>query len=258
MYTGDLCSEGEEEPCPEGNLGGGSPGTVTPTVTVTCSPSNLALGSTGPTSTTSGNCNTTTTPAGGTFSWSVNKTTVTLNGSGGGASYTASSQSSASGDTIITVQYTVNGQSATAESAGITVHEPTSLAVVSDTTNASGEPCSVTCLNGSSGCGYSSYLRTRTYNVLDQLSQTFSGVGIGAVNAQESFSGFSSTCSANSPSPGSAATSEFGDQFYFCSTACLPGGSGCTNSATRTITVNGLSVRTESVTWTCSGVTLTP
>lgn len=231
---------------------------VTPTVSVSCSPLDLALGPTAPSTTTIANCSTTVSPAGGTYSWSVNTNEVTLSASGGGASVTAANQSSSKGDTVVSVTYTLNSQSATAKSAGITVHQPTSLYVQSDSTNPTGWSCTVTCLNGQSGCSYTSYLRQRTYIVEDQFGSQFPSVGINNIRGVESYSGLTSSCGASSVLTGTAPTSTFTDQFHFCSTACLAGGSGCTTSATQTITVNGFQVRTEGVTWTCSGVTLSP
>ncbi|MFQ5664110.1 MAG: hypothetical protein ACE5HL_09775 [Terriglobia bacterium] len=235
-----------------------SPGEVNPTVSVSCDKQHLALGPTAPATTKIGNCSTSVVPAGGTFSWSVNTNAVTLSPFGSTAEYTVANPSASQGDTIITVTYTVNKRSATAQSAPITVHKPTSLFVESDTTNPTGKTCDVKCLDGSPGCSYQSYLRTRVYVVQDQFNQLFTNVGIDTVDARESFSGFTSTCGASEPAPGSDTGSRFRDDFDFCSSACLPGGGGCTNSATQTITVNGLSVRTVSVNWTCTGVTLSP
>jgi hypothetical protein len=238
------------------------------TVSVSCSPTNLALGSTAPSSTTTGNCNTTASPAGGTFSWSVNKTTVTLSPSGGGASYTAASQSTASGDTIITVKYTVGNQTASAQSAGITVHNPTSLSVNSDTTNASGQSCNVPCLANPGGgtcnastssCGYSSYFRQRQYSVLDQFGNKFENVGLSSVNVTESVP-YTSTCPNVSPQSGSYNASPFTDSYYLCSTCCLPQGPGCSiqTNPQQTIYANSVNVRTETITWGCTSVTVSP
>jgi hypothetical protein len=243
-------------------------GAVTPTASISCSPTDLALGSTAPSSTSSGKCNTTTSPAGGTFSWSVNKTTVTLNASGGGASYTAASQSSASGDTVITVKYTVNSESATAQSAGITVHNPTSLSVNSDTTNSSGQSCNVSCLKNpgdgtcnasTSMCGYSSYLRQRIYSVIDQLQNKFESVGLSSVNVTESLP-YTTTCQNLSLTPKASSTSPFTDSYFLCHTCCLPKGPGCSaqTNPQQTIYANGVPVGTESITWACTGVTVSP
>ncbi len=261
-FNGSHCIQ--SSPVPGGSSG---PGNVV-TVSVSCSPAHLALGSTAPLATKTGNCNTTATPSGGSFSWSVNKSTVTLNPSGGGASYTAASASSASGDTVITVQYTAGGQNASAQSAGITVHNPTSLNVDSDTTNPTGKSCNVPCLanpgNGTcnastSNCGYSSYLRQRQYSVIDQFQNKFQDVGLSSVNLTESIP-YTTTCPNLTFTSGSWTASPFSDSYYLCSTCCLPQGPGCSaqTNAQQTIYANSVQVRTESIAWTCTSVTVSP
>lgn len=152
----------------------------------------------------------------------------------------------------------MNGQSATAQSQPIIVHKPTSLMLDSETTNPTGNTCTVTCLNGTPGCTYASYTKTRIYDVQDQFGALFANVGISLINGQESFSGFTSTCGANPPVPGTAPSSHFQDNFTFCAPNCQPGGPGCTASATQTITVNGLTVRMPGVNWTCTNCTVSP
>ncbi len=233
--------------------------TVNPTVTISCTKQHLALGPTAPAATKTGSCTTTASPAGGSYTWSA-PNRVSLNAGGGAASYTAANQSSGTGDTVITVTYTVNNRSASAQSAPITVHKPTSLSLDSDSTNPTGTTCNAPCLdNPNQTCTYSSYLKTRIYTTQSHLAQTsFPSVGLTSIVAQESFTGFTSSCGASLPQTESAGTATFNDRFFFCSSACLQGGGGCTNTATQTLTVNGLVVRTPSVTWTCSSATVTP
>jgi hypothetical protein len=242
--------------------------TVTPTITVNCTPTDLALG-TGPPQTTGGSCSTQVNPSGGTFSWSVNKSTVTLSSaSGASISYFSNSPSSSQGDTTISVSYTMNSQSATAQSSRITTHNPTSLAVLSDTTNPTVTACSVPCLanpgdgtcNAStSTCSYSSYRRTCEYSVVDQLNQQFANVGISDANVVESLP-VSTSCPNLTFSPHNAPTSTFFDDFTLCHTCCLPNGPGCTlqSAPTQVILVNGTQVWSEAINWTCSNVSLTP
>lgn len=245
--------------CPLGELYPEGGDNVQPQVSVNCTPQNLALGPTAPSSTTTGLCTATVSPSGGKYSWTVNTGTVTLvNPTSASPSFTAANASSSEGDTTISLTYTVNEQQATAQSSAITVHEPTSLQLDSDTTNPTGTTCSVTCLNGQPGCSYQSYLKTRIYDVLDQFGLTFASVGISTINGQESFSGFTSSCGASSPTPTTAGTSHFQDNFNFCAPDCQQGGPGCTASATQTITVNGLTVRTPSVNWSCTNCTVVP
>jgi hypothetical protein len=180
--------------------------------------------------------------------------------------------SSAVGDTQITVRYTKNGASDSDSSAPITVHKPTALLVVSDTTNPTGENCSVHCLDKigstcatttakSTTCSYSSYLRTRQYSVLDQLTPAnqFQNVGITAATITES-QPFVTTCTNATLPVRSATTSVFTDSFFLCHTCCLQGGPGCSagTNPVQTISVNGEAVRTETINWSCSNVTLNP
>lgn len=234
-----------------------TPVTVQPTVEIS-GPDNVplrAVGSTGPNSIT---LTATGSPTGGSFNWTSSSTKVTLtNASSASVTVTSAAESTAIGDVPISVTYTVNQQSGEATK-NITVAKATSLFVESDTTDPTGTPCNVTCLNGSPGCSYNSYLRTRIYVVQDQFSRLFTSIGISSVDVRESYSGVTSTCGASPPVTAVSLTSRFDDKFSFCSSACLPGGPGCTNSATQTLTVNGFSVRTVSVTWTCTGVSLSP
>jgi len=238
---------------------GGASCSVNPTVTVSCSNLDLALGTGAPT-TTSGTCTATVNPGGGTYSWTKNKNTVNLaNTSSATVIYSSALPSTVMGDTILTVTYTLNGRAASASSPGITVHRPTSLYVQIDHVNPSGYSCNdVCCLNGQPGCSYSTYLRQRTYVVQDQFGTQFPSVGIIAANVTESFGSLNSSCGSPQVNAGGAQVSTFNDFFYLCASECLPGGAGCSVSGTQTITVNGYSVRTESVVWTCTGVTLTP
>ena len=147
------------------------------------------------------------------------------------------------------------------------MHQPTSLSVVSDSTNASGEACTVSCLaNPGSGncnantntCNYNSYLRTREYSVLDQFGKSFSSVGITQADVEETWTAPSGTCKNVNFASAPSSTSTFPDYLWMCHTCCLPGGPGCSTSRNQTITVNGFVVRQESATYSCSGVTLTP
>ncbi len=242
------------------------------TVSITgCNPLHLALGPTAPPSTKTGTCNTTATPAGGSYSWTVNTNTVTLSPAGGSTDYTAANPSSSSGDTVITVTYTFSGKSARAQSPGITVHKPTALRVLSDSTDPSGRSCTVPCLanpgdgtcNASaSNCNYNSYLRQRQYSVLDQFSppNEFSSVGISAAAVTETIPTTTTCTNLSAPTPGSSLESVFSDSFWLCHTCCLPQGPGCSQQTNpvQTITVNGIDVRTETINWTCTGVTLVP
>ncbi len=213
-----------------------------------------AAGSTGPKSitlTASGS------PSGGTFSWNTTSGKVTLsNKTSATVTVTSVAESGSTGDVPIKVTYTKNGEATATKN--ITVVKPTSLFLESDITNQTGNMCTVPCLDGSPGCTYDSYIRTRVYVVKDQFGRQFPNIGINTLDVRESFSGYNSGCGANPPAEGTPDTTRFGDAFTLCHTACLPGGPGCTSSATQTLTANGFPVRTVSVTWTCASASLNP
>ncbi len=202
-------------------------------------------------------------PAGGTYSWATTSSNVTLtNTSSATVTVTAAGASASIGDTPITVTYTLNSQSASS-TANITVSKPTSLQMppVTDSTNTTGHTCdasasSNTCtLSKFTGSGsYTSYVRNRSYKILDQLNQWISGY---ALEIQESYTPPSGQCAGDSVVTSAGFGDTVTDCFYFCSATCQSGGS-CSVSATQTVTVNGFSVATKSVTWTCSSATVQP
>lgn len=244
---------------------------VTPTISVSCTPTELELGPYPPPSTTSGSCSTTVNPSGGTYSWSVNKNTISLSAGTNSATYSAANPSQSQGDTIVSVTYTVNGQSATAQSNGITTHNPTSLAVTGDNFYPTGWACSgtnsVECIIGngtcspSAGlCSYDGPLRIRSYDVHDQLNQPFTALGLTLVNISESVT-VSTTCpDVGQPVLASSPSTPFSDKLAACSRCCLPGGQNCTTTTapTQAILANGNVVRSEIITWTCTSISLNP
>jgi hypothetical protein len=162
-------------------------------------------------------------------------------------------------DVTITVTYTVNNQSASA-STQITVVKPTSLQLTSNTFAATGHTCDPattmpTCQrSGFQGGGiYTSYLRELRYDVMDQFSPAEAIKGV-TMFFQESFTTPTGPC-AGPPITGTGMGDTITDCFYFCSETCRTGGS-CNVSATQTIKVNGFTVATKMVTWTCTGVTV--
>ena len=204
-------------------------------------------------------------PSGGTYSWTTSSNKVSLsNTSSANVTVTSAAASTASGDVPITLTYTVNGQSASA-TVNITVRKPSSLQLVSgsDTTDPAGHTCTAsptsnTCQQSHfPGSGmYTSYLRNRAYHIMDQFSppQWIQGY---ALDIQESYTAPTGQCAGDSVVTSSGAGDTATDCFYFCSATCQSGGS-CSVSATQTVTINGFSIGTESVTWTCSGVTIQP
>ena len=202
-------------------------------------------------------------PSGGTYSWTASNGNVTLqNASSATVTVTAANASASYQDTTLSVKYTVNSESGTA-SAKVTVVKASSLASppTTDTTNPTGHTCvggqgNPTCgQSGFNGTGsYGSYLRNRTYKILDQFNDWIAGYPL---DIQESYTPPTGQCASDEVVTSSGAGDTVTDCFYFCSATGQHGGS-CNVSATQTITVNGYSVRTEGVNWTCASVTLNP
>jgi len=191
----------------------------------------------------------------------VNTNAVTLGGTSGAAiGYTSANPSANQGDTTISVTYTVNGESATTQSAAITVHKPTSLVVVSDSGSTQDFDC------GGSYCGVQ---RLILYKVYDSMGP----VPIAGLPGVERFTAGSNSCAGvpGTPSPGNGQTLSDGsfngpDQFAMCSSSCLPRVSptdcnpqgSCTVSFTQIWAVAGIDVRTNAVSIGCRQVQVTP
>ncbi len=218
-------------------------------------------GSSGPNSIT---LSTTGHPSGGTYSWTTTSSNVTLtNATSSQVTVTSSAASGTVGDTPITVTYTLGSQHPS-QTGSITVEKPTSLQVIGDTTTANGHTCNASATNntcqqsGFTGSGtYASYLRNRTYHIMDLFNPPRWIQGIG-LEIKESYTAPTGACSGPGvPIPPLAYGDTIPDCFYFCAATCQAAGS-CSVSATQTLTVNGFTVATESVNWTCSGVSVTP
>jgi hypothetical protein len=179
------------------------------------------------------------------------------------------------GDTILTVNYSVNGGNTTGQSPAITVHKPTSLLVAQNTTQEGTITANVSCAGtfacpdayGSCPCTYAANLCAQTgpkfirlYSVQDQLNppNQFNNVGISNTNDAESFTSFSSTCCDDTPNPNTITGSVFGDQFYILNTCCFSGQPGCGETITQVFTVNGFPVGTYTITKTCTSASVTP
>jgi YD repeat-containing protein len=202
-------------------------------------------------------------PSGGTYSWTTSSNKVSLsNTSTANVTVTSVAASAASGDVPIKLTYTANNQSTDA-TVNITVRRPSSLQLVpgSDTVNATGHTCNAsatsnTCAkSGFTGSGtYTSYVHSRSYYIMDQFNQWISGY---ALDIQEAFSSPSGQCASDRVATGGGSGDTIQDCFYFCSATCQSGGS-CSVSSTQTATVNGFTVATKNITWTCSSATAQP
>jgi Bacterial Ig-like domain (group 2) len=246
--------------CPIFSFPGSSGGAVQPTVSIS-GPTDVPLraaGSSGPNSIT---LTATGDPSGGAYSWATSSSKVSLsNTTSAAVTVTSAAASGSVGDVPITITYTLNGASGTA-TASITVQQPTSMEVTSDTAPADGHTCVTTRYTGplcpestySGGANYTSYLRTRVYQVMDELNHPILGFALADLESYTQPTGSCLVTIQTGAGTGTTVT----DCFFLCSETCRTGES-CSSSATQTITGNGYVVRTENVTWTCSGATLSP
>ena len=266
LIYSDICNS-NPPPCPERTVSGGSSGTVHPTVTISCDITNMAVG----TFAATGTCSTSNvSPSGGSFTWETGSSAISLSctnsGCGSSVKYTAKAASKAEDDTTITVTYTVNGQSADETSDPITVHQPTSLRTNSTTPTTT--TCTLPCLvqkgscatKSGTSCSFSAPETQRSYSVLDQFGNAFEDVNLGAgAGITEQVSRQSGGgCSPGNIATGTSSLSPFPDTIHWCDSCCESGGPGCTFSASQTIFSNGINVRQESISITCTSVTLTP
>ena len=176
---------------------------------------------------------------------------------------TAVSASAGLGDVPITASLTFSNCQQGSATTYITVMKPTLLQVYSDTTNATGHTCvggtgTYTCSQSHfPGSGsYTSYVRTRVYRVMDQLTPAHWIQGYN-LDLQESYTSPTGQCAQYAEVTGGGTGDTIPDCFYFCSPTCQSGGS-CSVSSTQTATVNGFVVATESVNWTCAGASVNP
>lgn len=168
---------------------------------------------------------------------------------------TSVSTSDSRNDVTLTVTYPVNEQSSSA-STRLTVVKPSSLSVASTSLDATGFDCFA-----NFGLNCRSYLRLITYVIRDQFGDTF---GPWDFHARESFANFSSNCAGvtSPPAPTNKVIRQaigFVDRFSLCTISCPqcnPNATGCRVTATQTWFINGFSVRTNSVTWTCNDATV--
>jgi hypothetical protein len=252
------------------NLGGSGGGTVTPTVTISCDLTDMAIGTFAGT----GTCYTSdVTPTGGTFTWETGSTEISLSctnsGCGNSVNYTATNPSKAEDDTTITVTYTYSGQAADDTSDPITIHQPTDLRTNSTTPKYTTATCTLPCLaNPNTGtctvktgtsCSYAESITRRYYSVLDQFGNPFEEVNLSTAPAiTESVNASKGSCGGNGVETGKTSGSPFYDDFGKCDSCCESGGPGCTSTASQTLFSNTINVRQESISVTCATATLTP
>ena len=267
VYISSYCNY--DPSCPyNSSFQGSGGGSVKPTVTLSCDTTHLTLGTTDFPGTKSGSCTTTSSPPGGTFGWTVNTSAVTFSANGNSATYSSNAESSTQGDTVVKVTYTVNSQSASGSSQGITVHKPTSLKTVSTVPNDHTTTCTVPCLlnpgkgtctiKAGTSCNYTEPITRRRYSVVDKWGNLFQNVQLSGVTITESVTASQGSCGGNKVETGRTGGSPFYDDFGKCDSCCEAGGPGCTSTATQTLYANGFSVRNENITVTCTSATLNP
>jgi YD repeat-containing protein len=246
------------------------------TVTISCDTKDLGFGPDPNFSqfAENGVCTTQVGNPGGTYTFSANKTTVSLtNNNDGTVNYASSTStpSSAQQDTAITVKYDdpTAGVSVSATFPGITVHKPTSLSTNSTTPNDHVMPCTLPCLtNPNTGscnvttgtsCTYQEPVTRRMYSIVDQFGNKFENLGLSSAGTvTESVVAQQGSCGGNRVDIASTGGSPFHDDFGKCDSCCEPGGPGCQSTAQQTIFVNGFTVRSENITVTCQQATLAP
>jgi hypothetical protein len=246
-----------------------------PTVSVTAGPTyilaaqTLAPGLTSPSTSTCVTITAASDPAsGGTFSWTTSSSVVTLSNTSSAtvtvcsATGQSSSASSKSGEAI-KVTYTVSNTPSSPATTLVVVLLPSALVLQTSNFNPTGFTCvaatsapTPACVNCCSsmtyadngvppGSQYTSYLLTRQYYINDQYGNKITlNMGL-----NESYSIGVNT--------GSGTGATVSDCFSHCSQACRQGGTD-TPSATQTIYANGFAIATESVSWSCTGATVTP
>jgi hypothetical protein len=229
------------------------PVAVTPTVTISGSTylAMLHSGSTG-----SGNTTTLTAtgnPSGGTYSWTA------VSGQGNISISNASSQSAtiqatAVGTYTVQVTYTVSGQPGTATTVG-KVQQPGSLGVISNDTTTYN--CAL------AGYAYLTQERDVQYQVLDTSSPP-APIQAMDMSATETLNASINTCNSTWIPTVGAQTGIDGyfpapDHIRDCSAKCLPADQNgnptgsCQLVIAQTWTVNGYSVKSDTINFTCPG-----
>jgi hypothetical protein len=262
VNAGQICTQGTLPPCPTAYPVAQAPATVTPQVSVTSGPTTIlafASGASSPQSyfvsiTASG------TPSGGSFSWTTSSGKVTLTNATT-ATVTvwavADQFSAAAGDVSVQVVYTLNSVPSSPGTTTLTVLKPVSLTQTSSSSNPTAHtcsstsgtptPCTLSLYTDTPNTTYTSYVRTIVYTVNGNLAGTTITLNM---QLQESYTGNSNV------NTGAGIGSGITDCFYYCSQRCRGGGPDSV-PGTQTITANGFTVATKSVTWTCADATVT-
>lgn len=241
---------------------GAIPAAISVSVTVTISGStNIPLAAPGSTEginstqlTVSGS------PRGGSYSWRAVSGDANI-AIANATSATATIYSVAEGTFTVQVTYTDPKQRTATASAPGRVQKPAALL---------GQefPFRYDCSGAPSFDNYLAYGLDVQYEVTDSSNRV---IPVAGMPANETFSNFRSNCAGfnEPPRPHNSSTLSDGkfagpDSLFFCSESCLPADSNrnptgsCTATMNQTWTVNGYPVRTNTLRYTCQGITVTP
>jgi len=193
-------------------------------------------------------------PSGGSFQWSTTSNRVSLvNTTSSVVTVQSVSPSGSINDVQVKVVYTRNGVSSNPSTINLTVVKPNTLVrkTSQETYSNNGYDCS------SQGLACNSYKRRLFYDIKDQLGSLFNQNDGFTITIDENYSNYQTSCGSRVPVIGSQVGNykQVLDNFWFCSNACNqcnPSGSGCVASGSQAIIVNGYTVRTNQVTWSCS------
>jgi len=189
-------------------------------------------------------------PSGGTYSWSTTSARVTLSGTTlQTVTVTGQSESTSQNDVVITLTYTLNGQSATAQ-VSTTVQKPTFMGFVSlDFDRQITDP----------RCTNSGWEKGITWQVQDRFhsAMRFPVATWDTVNNNTPNSCFlPAQGEGTRPEAGKATgpTGLWAHRYGLCSSACVSG--NCQATGTQNYTVNGFQIGGLSFTMTCTSITV--
>jgi hypothetical protein len=249
--------------CPTTGFNGSSPGNVTPNIAIS-GPNALPLGTDVRSIDLTANGN----PSGGTYSWRSSSTKIGLqNPTSSIVTVVSVVQSNQPNDVIVTVDYTMNGQTKSA-STNLTVQKPSSLSIVPGTSSTTAES---SCSFGNppqAGCGVT---RTFLYQVNDQFThpilfagmQFWDSITSGRTNGCN-LTGYQTTCTdLGKPNggpcgPSTSAAGQLEEELGICSSTCrLASGvctTGCNTIAIQTWHINGTTLPTINPSYQCDQV----
>jgi|HubBroStandDraft_6_1064221.scaffolds.fasta_scaffold10714_3 hypothetical protein len=228
--------------CPMGTEIGEGPATVVPTVTFNSNTPNFVLVGTSPSITVFNLQQVMGSPTGGTYAWSGSPSGLSFSPNNSStadvSTLTATSQSASLNDTTLTVNYTLNGMSA---------KTPATRQITKSKFAFLGNP--PTMVAAPIGSGNFGYLYNVTYTVFtdpgqQQLQSGYSDIAVTEVVTQNG-----AACSGCITGPGSTnANSQIVDVDGIVAAAALP--PGFSRTVTQTITLGGVLVRNNTVTFT--------